>query len=196
MSNNIFLKFYFDFLLSIIGLIILTPFLLVIALLIKSKMGSPVFFIQNRVGLNGNLFKMIKFRTMILGHSSSSVSIAGEARITTLGKWLRKYKLDELPELINVLKGEMSIVGPRPDVPGYSDLLVGEERNILKLKPGITGPASLKYRNEENILAKQENPIQYNDDVIFPDKVKINLEYYYNNNILIDLKIIFKTFFR
>tara|TARA_B100000401_G_C52156991_1_gene416845 strand:- start:80 stop:493 length:414 start_codon:yes stop_codon:yes gene_type:complete len=131
---------------------------------------------------------------MINDHNSLNVvSIKNDSRITPVGKILRKYKLDEIPELINVLFGSMSLVGPRPDVPGYVDLLKGENRKILTLKPGITGPASLKYFNEEEILSSKINPKDYNDKIIFPDKVKINLDYYYKNNIWIDIKIIFAT---
>ena len=129
-------------------------------------------------------------------NDSNSISIKGDQRITPLGRILREYKLDELPELLNVLFGHMSFVGPRPDVPGYADCLQGEERKILMLRPGITGPASLKYSNEEEILAQQDNPREYNDQVIYPDKVKINLQYYYRNNIIIDIKIIFATIFK
>lgn len=133
---------------------------------------------------------------MSLSHDGSSVSVAGQSRITPLGAKLRKFKIDELPELWNIFIGNMSFVGPRPDVPGYADKLEGEDRKILELKPGITGPASLKYANEEDILAEVENPIEYNNNVIFPDKVKINLDYYYNNNLFVDIKYIFKTVFR
>ena len=159
-------------------------------------MPGPVFYIQKRVGRNGRLFKMYKFRSMKVGSDSSSVSVAGESRITPLGAVLRKYKLDELPELWNVLKGDMSFVGPRPDVPGYADNLIGEQRLILKLRPGITGPASLKYANEEEILALVNNPVEYNDNVIFPDKVRINLDYYYHHSFVGDIKLIFQTIFR
>ncbi len=191
------IKEIFDRFFAFCGLIILWPILLFTAVLIKIKMpNGPVIFKQKRVGKNGKLFTIYKFRTMSVSHSGSSVSVAGEARITPLGAKLRKYKIDELPELWNVFIGTMSFVGPRPDVPGYADNLKGENRNILKLKPGITGPASLKYANEEEILSKVENPIAYNDNIIFPDKVKINLEYYYNHNIFLDLKYIFKTIFR
>jgi lipopolysaccharide/colanic/teichoic acid biosynthesis glycosyltransferase len=133
---------------------------------------------------------------MTVSHSGSSISVAGESRITPLGAILRKYKLDELPELWNVLIGDMSFVGPRPDVPGYADKLEGEDRLILKLRPGITGPASLKYANEEDILAQVKDPIKYNDEVIFPDKVKINLDYYYHHTFIGDIKLIFQTVFR
>ena len=130
---------------------------------------------------------------MTVGHGGSSVSVAGENRITPFGAKLRKYKLDELPELWNVLIGDMSFVGPRPDVPGYADKLVGEDRKILLLKPGITSPASIKYRNEEELLAQQIDPIKYNDEVIFPDKVKINLNYLENWSFITDIKLIIYT---
>tara|TARA_B100000965_G_C19500580_1_gene717266 strand:+ start:165 stop:662 length:498 start_codon:yes stop_codon:yes gene_type:complete len=157
---------------------------------------GPIFYIQKRVGQYGELFSMIKFRTMLVNSDQSSVSVAGQSRITKLGAFLRKYKIDELPSLINVFIGNMSFVGPRPDVPGYADQLIGEDRKILNLKPGITGPATLKYSNEEELLSKVENPIEYSDNIIYPDKVKINLNYYYNNNIIIDLILIIKTVFR
>lgn len=155
--------------------------------------GGPVLFTQKRVGKDGKLFTMYKFRSMTVGHGGSSVSVAGESRITPLGAKLRKYKLDELPELWNVLIGDMSFVGPRPDVPGYADRLQGEDRKILQLKPGITGSASLKYRNEEELLAKQDNPVRYNDEVIFPDKVRINLDYLEHWSFWLDMKIIIYT---
>lgn len=178
---------------SLLGLFFLFPILLVVAILIKIKMPGPIFFTQRRVGYNGKLFTMIKFRTMHLNHGGSSISVAGENRITKLGQKLRKYKIDELPELWNVFIGDMSFVGPRPDVPGYADKLIGESRNILKLRPGITGPASLKYKNEEELLSKVEDPEKYNDQVIFPDKVKINLDYFYNRTFMGDIKLIIKT---
>lgn len=188
------LKNIFDRVASFFGLLVLWPVLLTVAVLIRVKMpGGPVIFKQKRVGQNGKLFTMYKFRSMTVGHGGSSVSVAGESRITPLGAKLRKYKLDELPELWNVLIGDMSFVGPRPDVPGYADKLEGEARAILKLKPGITGPASLKYRNEEEILAQQPDPIKYNDKVIFPDKVKINLEYIKHWSFLTDIKLIIET---
>ena len=156
-------------------------------------MPGPVFFLQKRVGKNARLFTMYKFRSMTIAHSGSSVSVAGESRITPLGAKLRRYKLDELLELWNVLKGDMSFVGPRPDVPGYADVLEGDDRVILKLRPGITGPASLKYRNEEELLAQQAEPLKYNDEVIYPDKVRINLYYYYNYSFAKDIKMIVCT---
>ena len=189
-------KWLFDRIMSFVGLIILCPLLLVVALLIRLKMpGGPVLFRQKRVGKDGKLFTMVKFRSMSVTHGGSSVSVAGESRITPLGAKLRKYKLDELPELWNVLVGDMSFVGPRPDVPGYADKLVSEDRVILKLRPGITGPASLKYRNEEELLAGVDDPQAYNDTVIFPDKVRINKEYYYNWSFRKDIRYIFQTVF-
>ncbi len=191
------MKFLFDRIVSFFGLLFLSPVLLVVAVLVKVKMPEgPVIFAQKRVGREGRLFTMYKFRSMTVAHSGSSISVAGESRITPLGATLRKYKLDELPELWNVLIGDMSFVGPRPDVPGYADRLQGEDRLILRLRPGITGPASLKYANEEELLAQVENPQRYNDEVIFPDKVKINLDYYYNRSFVGDIKLIFQTIFR
>ena len=188
------LKWIFDRLVSMMGLLILWPILILVAIMIRVKMpGGPVIFKQKRVGQDGKLFTMYKFRSMTVSHSGSSVSVAGESRITPLGAKLRKYKLDELPELWNVLKGDMSFVGPRPDVPGYADKLEGHDRNILKLKPGITGPASLKYRNEEELLAKIENPQKYNDEVIYPDKMKINLYYLEHYSFLKDIQMIICT---
>lgn len=189
-------KWIFDRFASFFGLLFLWPILLVVAILIRVKMpGGPVIFTQQRVGKDGKLFTMYKFRSMMVGHGGSSVSVAGETRITPLGAKLRKFKLDELPELWNVLIGDMSFVGPRPDVPGYADKLTGSDRAVLKLKPGITGPASLKYRNEEEILAKQSDPIKYNDEVIYPDKVRININYMKHWSFLLDLKIIIYTIF-
>lgn len=190
-------KIIFDRVVSFFGLLFALPILLLVAIVIRIKMpDGPVLFRQKRVGQYGKLFTMVKFRTMSVGHNGTSVSVAGEARITPLGSFLRKYKLDELPELWNVLKGDMSFVGPRPDVPGYADKLEGEDRGILLLKPGITGPATLKYRNEEELLAQQPNPQKYNDEVIFPDKVRINLEYLRNHSLAGDIAIILKTVFK
>jgi len=172
------------------------PVMAVIAVLLK--LGSPgrVFFRQKRVGKDGRLFTMIKFATMVENDGSNTVTAANDSRLTKPGAFLRKWKLDELPELVNVLVGEMSFVGPRPDVPGYADMLTGEERKILSLRPGITGPATLKYIREEEILAGVENQKEYNDHVIFPDKVKINLKYLERFSLLGDLKIILYTIIR
>lgn len=199
-------KWLFDRIVSFIGLIILMPIFLVVAILIRIKMPGPVMFCQYRVGKNGTLFKCHKFRTMSIDHDSSSISFEGETRITHFGAKLRKYKIDELPELWDVFIGNMSFVGPRPDVPGYADKLIGVDRMILSVLPGITGPATLKYKNEEHLIAKyvEEHRGQdgmsdheiaqwYNDNVIYPDKVKINIDYLMKRSFWTDLQIIFKT---
>lgn len=187
------LKWLFDRIMALIGLLFLWPVLVVVAILIKIKMPGPVLFVQQRVGKDGKLFNCHKFRSMTVGHGGSSVSVAGESRITPLGAKLRKYKLDELPELWDVFIGTMSFVGPRPDVPGYADKLQGEDRIVLSLRPGITGPATLKYRNEEELLATIADPIKYNDEVIYPDKVRINRYYAEHYSFLKDIQMIFCT---
>lgn len=178
---------------AMVGLLSLWWLMLLVAICIKVKMPGPVLFRQQRVGREGRLFTLVKFRTMLVNHGGNSVSVAGESRITPLGSMLRRWKLDELPELWNVLLGDMSFVGPRPDVPGYADTLTGEDREILQLRPGITGPASMKYRNEEEILSAVENPQKYNDEVIFPDKVRINRLYLHDHSFFLDLKMIVAT---
>lgn len=187
------LKYIFDRLTALTGLLVLWPVLLAVAILIRCRMPGPVFFVQKRVGRNGRLFDCHKFRTMTVGHGGSSVSVAGESRITPLGAKLRKYKLDELPELWDVFIGTMSFVGPRPDVPGYADKLQGENRIILSLRPGITGPATLKYRNEEELLATVGDPQRYNDEIIYPDKVRINRYYAEHYSFAKDIQMIFCT---
>ena len=194
-----FLKRLLDFVVSFLGLIILIPMIILISALIIITSGTPIFFIQKRVGKNGSLYKMKKFRTMVNGANQltgGSITIKNDLRITSIGRFLRKWKLDELPTLWNVLIGDMSLVGPRPDVPGYADNLNGVDRRILELRPGITGPATLKYANEEQLLENVEDPIKYNDEVIFPDKVKINLKYMDKWSFWLDIKIIVKTIFR
>lgn len=189
------MKRAFDILASFFGLLLLSPLLLVVALLIKLRMPGPVFFCQLRAGRYGKPFTIYKFRTMKSDHGGSTVSVRGESRIPPLGAALRKHKIDELPELWNVLIGDMSFVGPRPDMPKYAEMLKGEEKLILKLRPGITGPASLKYANEEELLAKVEDPQKYNDEVLWPDKVRLNLNYYFTRNFFKDIKIVFLTLF-
>ena len=202
------LKFLFDRIVSFVGLLFLWPVLLVVAILVTVKMpGGPAFFVQKRVGKGGKLFKCHKFRTMTVNHNGSSVSVAGDSRITPLGVKLRHYKLDELPELWDVLIGKMSFVGPRPDVPGYADKLEGDDRDVLKLRPGITGPATLKYRLEDEMISKyvaqkqkegdardmQEIAVEYNDTVIYPDKVRLNCYYYRHYSFIKDIQMIFCT---
>lgn len=187
------LKFGFDRLSAFAGLILCSWILLLIALLIRLMDGAPVLFCQRRVGKDGELFVMHKFRTMSGGSDGTTVTVAGDRRVTKLGAFLRRTKLDELPELWDVFRGKMSMVGPRPDVPGYADELQGEAREILSLRPGITGPATLKYRNEEHLLAMVDDPQKYNDEVIYPDKVRLNLYYSRHYSFLLDLKIIGAT---
>ena len=191
-----YVKRGFDLVSSIIGLGLLTPLFLIIALMIKLFMPGPVFFSQWRTGQYGKAFLLYKFRSMSNNQGGTTITVKGDSRITPLGAKLRKYKLDELPELWNVLKGDMSIVGPRPDMPEFTDRLTGDERRILVLRPGITGPASLKYSNEEEILEGVADPEKYTYDIIWPDKVRINLDYYRDRSFLGDILIILRTLFK
>lgn len=190
-----FFKWCFDRIAALIGLVVLFLPLLVIGILIKIDSRGPMFFMQWRIGKDGRPFKICKFRTMKDQAEGDSVTTADDPRVTRMGHWLRHSKVDCLTELVNVLIGQMSFVGPRPDVPGYADQLKGDDRHILRLRPGITGPASIKYRNEEELLAQQADPKTYNDTVIWPDKVRINLEYLENWSFFGDIKLIFKTIF-
>lgn len=187
------LKWCFDRFFALVGLVVGSPLLLAVAVAVKVSSKGPVFFLQDRVGRHGKTFRIIKFRTMYDGSVGGTVTAAGDERVTPLGAWLRRTKIDSLPELFNVLVGQMSIVGPRPDVPGYADQLVGDDRRVLLLRPGMTGPASLKYYNEEELLAAKPDPQRYNDEVLFPDKVRINLDYLDNYTFLNDIAIIAKT---
>lgn len=202
------LKYIFDRVVALIGLLFLWPVLVIVAILVKVKMpGGPAFFVQKRVGKDGKLFKCHKFRTMTVKHNGSTVSVAGDSRITPLGAKLRHYKLDELPGLWDVLIGNMSFVGPRPDVPGYADKLQGDDRDVLKLRPGITGPATLKYRLEDEMISDyvaqkqkegdkrpmQEIAVEYNDNVIYPDKVRLNCYYYRHYSFIKDIQMILCT---
>ena len=180
----------------------------IVAILIKIKMpGGPAFFCQKRVGKDGKLFTCHKFRTMLVKHNGSSVSVAGDSRITPFGAKLRHYKIDELPELWDVLIGNMSFVCPRPDVPGYADQLQGDDRKVLKLRPGITGPATLKYRLEDEMISEyvasrqaagdsrpaQDIAVEYNDTIIYPDKVRLNKYYYEHYSFWKDIEMILAT---
>lgn len=214
------IKYIFDRIVAAIGLLFLWPVLLIVAILVKIKMpGGPAFFVQKRVGKGGVLFDCYKFRTMIPVKNNegaegkkgdkewSTVSVAGDSRITPFGAKLRHYKLDELPGLWNVLIGDMSFVGPRPDVPGYADQLQGDDRRVLKLRPGITGPATLKYRLEDEMISeyvaqKQEEgdtremqviAEEYNDKVIYPDKVRLNKYYLDHYSFVKDFQMILCT---
>ena len=214
-KSSMIKKWLFDRMMAAIGLLALWPVFAIVAILIKVKMpGGPVLFVQKRVGKGGKLFDCHKFRTMTVKHDGSTVSVAGDRRITPLGAKLRHYKLDELPGLWDVLIGNMSFVGPRPDVPGYADLLQGDDRDVLKLRPGITGPATLKYRLEDEMLADvrnlmlesryipkaqiaamsdQELAEWYNDHVIYPDKVRLNCYYYRHYSFAKDIQMIVCT---
>ncbi len=215
------IKWIFDRVVALCGLLLIWWVYPLVAILIKIKMpGGPAFFCQKRVGRGGKLFTCHKFRTMTVKHSGSTVSVAGDNRITPFGAKLRHYKIDELPGLWDVLIGNMSFVGPRPDVPGYADMLEGADRDVLKLRPGITGPATLKYRVEDEMIAKfveqiktgknkqvskftvlpdfssmsdQEIAVWYNDNVIYPDKVRLNCYYYRNYSFVKDIQMIFAT---
>ena len=212
------LKWFFDRVAALCGLLLIWWVFPLVAVLIKIKMpGGPAFFCQKRVGKGGKLFTCHKFRTMTVKHSGSTVSVAGDSRITPFGAKLRHYKIDELPGLWDVLIGNMSFVGPRPDVPGYADLLQGDDRKVLKLRPGITGPATLKYRLEDEMIADfvteikngklkvengleipqglsdQELAVWYNDHIIYPDKVRLNKYYYEHYSFLKDIEMIFAT---
>lgn len=215
------LKWLFDRIVAFFGLVFFFPVILITAILVKIKMpGGPAFFVQKRVGKDGKLFDCHKFRSMTVNHNGSTVSVAGDSRITPLGAKLRHYKIDELPELWDVFIGNMSFVGPRPDVPGYADKLKGADRDVLKLRPGITGPATLKYRVEDEMIAgfvadikvgkneqvanfenapdfstlsDQEIAVWYNDNVIYPDKVRLNCFYYRNYSFIKDIQMILAT---
>ena len=202
------LKWIFDRLVAFVGLLFLWPIILITTILVKIKMpGGSAFFVQKRVGKDGKLFNCHKFRSMKVAHNGSTVSVAGDSRITPFGAKLRHYKIDELPGLWDVLIGNMSFVGPRPDVPGYADKLTGTDRDVLKLRPGITGPATLKYRVEDEMIAEyvakkqaegDTRPMQviateYNDTVIYPDKVRLNCYYYRNYSFMKDIQMIFAT---
>lgn len=201
------LKWLFDRVVAFVGLCFLWPVLLIVAIMIKVKMPGPILFVQKRVGRGGKLFNCHKFRSMTVKHNGSTVSVAGDSRITPFGATLRHYKLDELPGLWDVLIGNMSFVGPRPDVPGYADKLEGDDCDVLKLRPGITGPATLKYRLEDEMISEyvakrqadgdtrpmQEIATEYNDTVIYPDKVRLNCYYYRHYSFFKDIEMIFAT---
>ena len=190
-----FFKFLFDRIVALFGLLFLWPLFLIVAILIKVKMPGPVLFVQKRVGKGGKIFNCHKFRSMKLAHNGTTVSVAGESRITPLGSKLRRYKIDELPGLWDVLIGKMSFVGPRPDVPGYADQLSGSNRDILKLRPGITGPASLKYRDEEDMIAEFIEKVKKKDSSIinlfrnidFTKLTDEQIAVWYNDNIILSL---------
>ena len=190
-GNNM-VKWLFDRTLSLLAIVVLLPILLLVAIVILVANGAPVMYVQERIGQDGKPFKLIKFRTMH-GDEKSPIAASELNRITRVGRWLRRTKIDELPELLNIFVGDMSFVGPRPDVAGYADKLEGDDRRMLTMKPGLTGVASLKYRNEEDLLAAQPNPQEYNDKVIWPDKVRLNLLYMERLSLWLDVKVLICT---
>lgn len=189
-------KRLFDILASSIGLIVISPFLSVIGLTILLVDGSPVFFRQRRVGLHGEIFLIYKFRTMVrdANRLGKPLTVGADSRITPLGHWLRKYKIDELPQLINVLKREMSLVGPRPEVPEYVALYTSDQRKVLELIPGITDPASIAYSNESDLLVSTNDPEFEYINKIMPEKIRLNLEYSARATVWNDMAIILGTF--
>ncbi|WP_294248265.1 sugar transferase [uncultured Chryseobacterium sp.] len=179
-------KFVFDSILAIVLIVLLLPVMILLLAVAAADTRSCGIFFQKRVGRSGEMFTIYKFRTIK----------SREAECSGTGAFFRKFKLDELPQLFNILKGDMSFVGPRPDVEGYYDRLSGKDRNVLQLRPGITSEASIKYSNEEEILKAQKNPLQYNDEVVFPDKIKMNLQYLENMSFSGDMKILMRTVLR
>lgn len=191
------LKRLFDFVASSVGLLILFPFFILIAVLIKFDSAGPVFYLQERVGKNGALFKLFKFRTMRVGSDKAAAITIGarDSRITGIGFWLRKFKLDELPQLINVWKGEMSLVGPRPELKKFVDLYTPTQLQVISVKPGLTDYASIQFRNENALLEGKEDPIDYYIREIMPIKLDLNLKYINGQSFWLDIKIIFQTIF-
>lgn len=181
---------------AVVGLVVFSPLIALAYAIARLDTGMSGFFLQERVGRHGRLFRIIKIRTMRPTPGvSGSVTSVHDPRITRSGRLLRRFKIDELPQLLNVLLGQMSLVGPRPDVPGYADALQGPERSVLQLRPGLTGPATLCFRNEETLLAQEEHPARFNRLVLFPTKTRLNLDYLRNYSLLLDLYYIFRTFF-
>ncbi|MEP3481024.1 MAG: sugar transferase [Fuerstiella sp.] len=192
------MKRLFDFTMSFVGLIVLCPIIAVAWVAAAISTRSHGLFVQHRVGKHGKRFAVIKLRSMrnFPGASATTVTTRDDCRITPVGSLLRRLKLDELPQLINVLFGQMSLVGPRPDVLGFADQLTGSNRIVLSVLPGITGPASLKFRDEEQMLADASDPEKFNRDVIWPEKVRLNCEYVRNYLFRTDLRYIFQTIFK
>jgi lipopolysaccharide/colanic/teichoic acid biosynthesis glycosyltransferase len=192
------MKRSFDIVFSLIGLILLMPLFFVVAVLIKLSSSGPIFYLQMRVGLNGNDFKLYKFRTMMVDADKKGLLTVGgrDPRVTSIGYYLRKFKIDELPQLLNVLFGSMSFVGPRPEVRKYVDMYTEEQKNVLSIKPGITDYASLEYFNENDLLSRSENPEQVYIQEVMPAKLKLNLKYMREAGFFTDLKIIFRTLAR
>ncbi len=193
--RDFFVKRLFDTVCALIGLVLLWPLIIVGWLIARVSSGESGFFFQERIGRNAVPFNIIKLKTMKSVTGGTTVTSSSDARITRGGKFLRASKLDELPQLINVLCGDMSLVGPRPDVRGFADRLDDSEKCLLLLRPGITGPATLAFRDEESLLASVPDPEKYNREVIWPEKVRINLQYFHNYSFFRDIELIIKTLF-
>lgn len=189
------IKRIFDFLVSLVGIIILSPIFIIVSIAIKLDSRGNILFLQKRVGRYGKEFNIYKFRTMVTDAEKlgKQITIGKDNRITKVGAFLRKFKIDELPQLFNVLKGDMSLVGPRPEVPKYVSLYTEEQKKVLNVRPGITDIASLRYKDENDILGKVDNPEEYYINVIMKDKLNLNLEYIEKSNIIFDIYLIVKT---
>lgn len=194
-KTNQVIKRIFDIVMSLIGIIILSPLLIIVSMAIKISSPGNILFLQKRVGKNGEEFNIYKFRTMVSDAEKlgKQITVGNDNRITKVGAVLRKFKIDELPQLFNVLNGDMSLVGPRPEVPKYVSLYTEEQKKVLSIRPGITDMASLRYRDENDILGKVDNPEEYYINVIMQDKLKLNLEYIEKSNIIFDISLILKT---
>ena len=190
------MKRFFDIFLALVAIIVTLPFWLILMPLILLTQGWPIFFTQTRVGLRGQTFRLFKFRTMRSSRAGQLITVAGDARITPLGAWLRRLKIDELPQLLNVLRGEMSFVGPRPEVLHYVNMYSDDQRRVLLLKPGITDPASLNFFNESDVLKEQNDPEDYYVRVLMPEKIRLNLVYGQSANFMTDLWLIGLTVLR
>lgn len=192
------MKRFFDIVASACGLLVLSPLFLVLAIWIKLDSKGPVFYRQVRVGRNNKDFRLYKFRSMRVGSDKLGLITVGgrDPRITRSGYFIRKYKLDEFPQLINVFIGDMSLVGPRPEVRKYVEMYTPEQMKVLSVRPGITDIASIRYRNENELLEQVDNPDEYYEQVIMQDKLRINLEYVDNNSLMNDIKLIFLTFWK
>lgn len=190
---NRMVKRLFDILFSFLAMIVLMPIFVMIVMIMMITMPGPVFFWQTRTGYKGRPFTIYKFRTMVVNNDDIVITLQSDKRITPFGMFLRVAKFDELPQLWNILKGDMSFVGPRPDVPGYYDKLTGDDRIVLDVKPGLTGADSIAYTYEEIILQRQQDPVKFYNEKLFPDKVRINKEYVTQQSFLMDLKIILFT---
>ncbi len=190
-----FVKRVFDLFFSVIGILFLVIPIIILIIISSISTKKIGLFSQHRIGKHARLFTMYKIRTMVGNDDESPITLLDDKRITPFGKLLRLFKLDELPQLFNVLIGDMSFVGPRPDVAGYADILKGDDEIVLSVKPGITGPATLKFKNEEQLLVNQSDPKKYNDEIIWVEKVKINRQYIENWTLLYDIKYILKTIF-